>query len=184
MNQFHDCITNFIFAETTLSQADAILIPGASQPQLMERAAALYHDGLAPYILPSGGRNPKLSTTEWAFLQSIGVENGVPEASILKEDRAQHTFQNAEFSLNVLRDTGIEPKKVIVVCKAYHARRALLTYQTVFPKETIFYVSPVTDRTGITKHNWFSTRIGISFVTKEVEKIGRYFEPFLLKQLK
>ncbi len=47
-----DCITEFMFVETALEPADVILVPGGSHPQLMERAADLYHQGMAPYILP------------------------------------------------------------------------------------------------------------------------------------
>jgi len=64
-----DCITDFILVESKISPADVILIPGASQPQLMEKAALFYHQGFAPFILPSGGANPKLELTEWEFLQ-------------------------------------------------------------------------------------------------------------------
>jgi len=59
-----DQITNFIFLETELNHADLILIPGGSHPQLMERAAELFHEGLAPLILPSGGETKHVETTE------------------------------------------------------------------------------------------------------------------------
>src|SRR6185437_9091902 len=101
-------------------------------------AASLYHQGLAPYILPSGGVNPKVGTTEWDFLQKTGIAKGVPEKAILKEDSAQNTFENVQYSLEVLRNKKIIPNKVILVCKTYHSRRALLTYQTAFPIETEF----------------------------------------------
>ena len=175
MSHPFDCITNFIFVETEIAQADVILIPGASQPQLMEKAASLYQQGLAPYILPSGGATPRVETTEWDFVRNVGIANGVPEEVILKEDQAQNTFQNARFSLDVLEKTGIQPRKVIMVCKAGHSRRALLTYQTVFPKETEFFIWPVIDRTGITKENWFLSEDGIKRTMSEVEKIGKYF---------
>lgn len=97
-----DCITNFIFVETEIAPADVILIPGANHPQLMEKAASLYQQGFAPYILPSGGYKPHVGTTEWEFLRNIGIANGVPEEAILKEDQAQNTFENARFSLEVL----------------------------------------------------------------------------------
>jgi uncharacterized SAM-binding protein YcdF (DUF218 family) len=100
-----DCITNFIFVETEIAPADVILIPGANHPQLMEKAASLYQQGFAPYILPSGGYKPHVGTTEWEFLQNIGIANGVPEEAILKEDQAQNTFENARFSLEVLQKT-------------------------------------------------------------------------------
>lgn len=170
-----DCITDFIFVETEIAQADVILIPGANHPQLMEKAVSLYKQGLAPYILPSGGYKPHVGTTEWDFLRDIGITNGVPKEAILKEDKAQHTLENARLSLEVLQKKGTDPKKVIIVCKAGHSRRALLSYQAEFPKETEFFVSPVIDRYGITKENWFSSEVGISRIMTEVEKIGKYF---------
>lgn len=170
-----DCISDFMFFETELGHSDAILIPGASQPQLMERAARLYHRGLAPFILPSGGATPYVETTEWEFLRNIGVSLGVPAKAILKEDRATNTFENARYSLEVLQRQGLQPNRVILVCKNYHARRALLTYQFLFPRETVFYVSPVIDRSGTSKHNWYLNEDHIKRVMDELEKVGKYF---------
>ncbi|ALC89133.1 hypothetical protein AM500_04500 [Bacillus sp. FJAT-18017] len=170
-----DCITDFIFVESELSPADVILVPGANHPPLMEKAAALYHQGLAPYILPSGGYKQHVGTTEWEYLRNLAIENGVPEEAILKEDKAQHTLENARFSLDVLNREGIPYHKDIIVCKAGHSRRALLCYQHEFPKETEFLVSPVIDRYGITKENWFLSEVGISRTMTEVAKIGKYF---------
>jgi uncharacterized SAM-binding protein YcdF (DUF218 family) len=170
-----DCISDFMFFETELSHSDVILIPGASQPQLMERAAMLYHQGIAPFILPSGGANPYVKTTEWEFLRNVGVSLGVPPEAILKEDTATNTFENSRFSLEVLKQQGLIPKKVVLVCKNYHARRALLTYQVVFPRETVFYVSPVIDKTGTSKDNWFLDEDKIRYVMNELEKVGKYF---------
>ncbi|MGO4501018.1 YdcF family protein [Paenibacillus sp. 2RAB27] len=121
----------------------------------LERAAMLYQQGIAPLILPSGGVTRHVETTEWEFLRNVGVSLGVPPQAILQEDKATNTFENARFSLKVLQEKGLNPKKVVLVCKNYHARRALLTYQIIFPRETIFYVSPVIDKTGTSKDNWF-----------------------------
>lgn len=170
-----DCITQFVFVETGMTDADVILIPGASQPQLMETAASLYKQGFAPFILPSGGASQNLITTEWEFLRDVAIANDVPAHAILKEDKAQNTFENARLSLDVLRQAGIQPRKVIIVCKSYHSRRVLLTYQMVFPKETEFFIAPIIDRTGITRENWFLSESGINMVMTEMEKISKYF---------
>lgn len=98
-----DCITDFVFVETEIAPADVIVVPGANHPQLMEKAASLYKQGFSPYILPSGGYKPHVGTTEWNYLRNIGIENGVPEEAILKENQAQHTLENARFSLEVLK---------------------------------------------------------------------------------
>ena len=76
------------------------------------------------------------------------------------------------FRWKFYKKTGIQPRKVILVCKAVHSRRALLTYQTEFPNETEFFISPVIDRTGLTKENWFLSEDGISRTMTEVEKIS------------
>ena len=49
-----DDITNFVFLEDELERADVILIPGGSYPELPERAAQLWREGYAPYVVPSG----------------------------------------------------------------------------------------------------------------------------------
>lgn len=183
MNHPFNCISELVFVKTEISKADIILVPGGSHPQLMEKASELYKQGLAPYILPSGHFNPKIPeySSEWEFLKSIGLKLGVPEDKILKEDQARHTFENAEFSWKVIKENKLPVKKAILVCKAYHSRRALLTYQTVFPKEIEFYVSYVPDRREITEDNWFLDEEKIKTVMGEVVKIGKYFQPHIKK---
>lgn len=182
-----DCISELIFVNDQIEPADIILIPGGSHPQLMEKAAQLYQLGMAPYILPTGKFNPKIPeyASEWEFLKSIGLKLGVPESAILKEDQASHTFENAEFSWKVIKEQGLKIQKAILVCKGVHSRRALLTYQTVFPKEIKFFVSSVTDNNGINRQNWFQDEKAIRRVMTEVIKIGQYFEkdiPYWYKQ--
>jgi uncharacterized SAM-binding protein YcdF (DUF218 family) len=170
-------ITEFVFLETPVSSADVILIPGGSRPQLMERAAALYHRGLAPFILPSGGTNVHLSgLNEWAHLKQVGVSLGIPEAAFLKEDEARHTFENAELSWQAIRQAALEVGAAILVCKAFHARRAHMAYSAAFPEHVLFMVSPVHDERDIRRDNWFTSELGIRKVMGEVEKIGRYFD--------
>lgn len=171
-------ITEFIFLETPTSSADIILIPGSHRPQLMERAAELYHRGLAPVILPSGGTNPHLpGLTEWAYLKEVGGSLGISEAAFLRENKARHTFENAELSWKTIANAALEIRTAILVCKASHARRAHMTYSAAFPEHIRFMVSPIHDERDIRKDNWFTSEIGIRTVMGEVEKIGRYFGP-------
>lgn len=179
-----DCITNFIFVESKISPADVILIPGSNHPQLMEEAAFLYKKGMAPFVLPSGGYKAHVGMSEWAYLQNIGLSRGIPEEVILKEDQAQHTLENARFSLEVLKSKGIEFDKVIIVCKACHSRRALMSYQEAFPHTTEIMVRPVVDRYEITKDNWYLSAKGIERVMSEVQRVGKYFGEFIPKWVK
>ena len=50
MGKYTDAITDFVFLEHEPVKADIILMPGGSKPQLMPKAAELYHQGLAPLM--------------------------------------------------------------------------------------------------------------------------------------
>lgn len=194
MNQaFLDQITEFVFAEHKLEQADIIFIPGSGHPQLAEEAARLYHQGWAPWILPSGRYSittGKFSgvldkqecyqgsyETEWVFLSQVLQEKGVPGTAILKEDRATYTYENAIYSRQVTDGMGLEIKKAILCSKPYHARRCLLYYQLLYP-DTRFMVYPIKD-SKIQRDNWFLTEEGTRLVFGELERMGTQFHEIM-----
>ena len=189
-DKFLNQITEFIFVEDKAEKSDMIFIPGSGFPQLAEEAAKLYHQGLAPYILPSGKYsilNGKFAgvqekqelydgeyETEWEFLKEALKKNQVPEEYILREDKATYTYENAIYSRKVTDRLGMEIKKAILCCKPYHARRSLLYYQLLYP-ETQFYVCPIQD-SDVKRDNWYLTEKGIRLVFGEVQRIGEQFE--------
>ena len=179
-----DCITDFIFVrnDESIPPCDVLLIPGGSHPQLMERACHLYKQKLAKFILVSGGANPKLPDypSEARFLQCLALAEGIPPEAVLCEEKASNTYENALYSYELIKEKGLDNKRLILVCKAFHSRRALLSYQKVFPPATRFYVSSVTDKNGLNRDNWFTKEEYIQTVMREVEKIGRYFADDIL----
>ena len=60
--------------------------------------------------------------------------------------------------------------------KAHHARRALLTYQALFPHSVTFVVSPILDYRDIRRDNWFRDPRKRRYVFDELRKIGTYLE--------
>ena len=184
MNYPFDCITDFIFVkhEKHTPPCDVILIPGGSHPQLMQGAIKLYRKGMAKYIIVSGGANRKLPdyVSEAEFQKSIAIAEGIPSNAILRDEKARNTYENAVYSYEIMRDMALDDKKVILVCKEYHSRRALFTYQKVFPEYTEFFVEGVTDVKGLDRTNWFTNDEYIKTVMGEVEKIGKYFSDDIL----
>ncbi|MBQ8305223.1 MAG: YdcF family protein [Blautia sp.] len=184
-----DDITRQIFVEDHPQKADVIFVPGNGYPQMAERAAELFREGWAPYVLPSGRCSVTVGKftgvlekqdvyagdyrTEFDFLKDVLVKNGVPVEAILREDRAGYTYENALFSKEAAERAHVNVERAILCCKNYHAKRALLYYQTVFP-ETEFFVCP-SCVDGITRDNWFCTEQGIEEVLKEVHRIIRQF---------
>ena len=187
-------ITKFIFIKDEPEKADIIFIPGSSNWVLAETAAKLYKEGVAGKIMPSGmyfyqfGRfmNERVTDerykgvyrTEAEFLASVLIKNGVPEENVIKEERATNTYENAIFSIELIKEMGIEGKTAILCPQAFHARRAFMTYSHLFP-DTEFYVVP-TDTQGITAGNWHKTERGIQVVLGELKKCGEYFEEYFL----
>ena len=54
MQQFYEEITRFVFKADDPAPSDVIWIPGGDSPELPEKAAELYRQGLASILIPSG----------------------------------------------------------------------------------------------------------------------------------
>lgn len=188
-HRFIEQISEFIFAEDEPEKADIIFIPGNGYSQMAEKAAALYGENYASFVLPSGKYSITVGKfggvlsgqeryngnyrTEWDFLKDVLVKNHVPDEVILKEDQATFTWENARLSREVTDKTGIEIKKALLCCKNYHARRALMYYQRAYP-EVKFRVCPCCVD-GVTKENWMNSEEGIQSVLGEVQRIVTQF---------
>ncbi len=185
--RFIRAVTEFIFVEDVPEKADVIFVPGSRKIENAIRAAELYKAGYAPYVLPSGRFStvygsfkgvperyaddyPDEYATEWAFLRAVLMKHGVPDEAILREDMATYTWENAQFSRDVLKAAGLPCRTAILCCHAFHARRALLYYQAAMP-ETRFIVCPV-QTPGCTREDWFRTEKGRARVMGEVQRLG------------
>lgn len=180
MTKFLQDMTDFIFLEDLPQKSDVIFLPGSEEGVLAKTAARLYHAGYAPYIVPSGkyakweGKSKiKEYETECDHFASILMEEGVPESAILKERKATYTYQNAIFTKQLLDEKGMEIKKAILCCQAFHARRSKLYYQILFPDTEILVCPTVTK--DISKDNWYKTREKSDRVLEEIERCGSQF---------
>lgn len=184
--------TDFIFVQDTPEPADAIFIPGNGWPQMALHAAGLWKQGYAPWIVPSGRfsitkgkfsgvsamreRYPGSFETEWEFMRTVLEGEGIPEKVILREDKAQFTYENAVYSKQVTDAAGIDVCRGIICCQSHHARRCLMYYQLVYP-ETDWILLP--SDTEVSKDNWFESERGIRLVLGEMERCGTQFSQIL-----
>lgn len=188
-------ITNFIFMDDPLEKSDIILIPGSSRAEIAEKTARLYHVGVAPYILPSGkfpssrGRfirqcdveSPYRGdyATEFEFIRRVLLDNGVPESAILREDCATNSMENAMYSAAVVKSLGLTVRRGIICCKAYHARRAFLSYACHFP-DCELLMAPV-EVQGVTRDHWHQAEGSFRLVMGELAKCGAYFSDSFIR---
>lgn len=179
-------ITDFIFVEHEPEKADIIFIPGGDQGAIAVKAAKLYREGYAPWILPSGRFSKPVGhctipgyETEWEFLRDILIDQGVPAVAVLEERQATYTYENAIFSRRVTDALGLCIERAILCPQACHARRALLYYEILYP-DTEFVVCPTVTR-GIGRDNWFLEDGKIDVVLGEMERCGSQFHEILRK---
>jgi len=112
--------------------ADALVVLGGAQQERPERAAELFKQGAAPRILVSGFGD---CDTNVRLLE----KNGVPANAIAREPHSLSTFENAKFSVPLLRQMNAH--RVIIVTSWYHSRRALTCFEHFAP-DLQFYSRP------------------------------------------
>ncbi len=102
---------------------------------------------------------------------------GVPDAAILREERATFTWENAIYSRKLTDELGIKVRRAIVCCQAYHARRCRMYYAQQFP-ETELLICPAVTR-GIDRESWYRDPEKIDAVLGEVERCGSQFHEIM-----
>ncbi len=183
----HDFIkdtTDYIFLKDEPQVSDVIFIPGSMCYLLPERAAELYRDGMARYIIPSGKYSVVTNTLsrqnpdekyhgDWSseaeFFAHVLKENGVPAEAIYTECESTYTYQNALNTKALTDRLGIRVDRAILCCRSYHARRAYTYYSRVFTDTEIF-VCPV-EHGDACRDNWYKNEVGIKRVAGEIQRI-------------
>lgn len=113
-----------VAAEVVVVLGARVLPGGEPSPALrarVERAVALYHQGLAPRLLFSGGVGAH-PPAEAHVMRALAVGLGVPEHACLLEDESRSTEENARLCARVLGRLGL--RRVVVVSDAFHLLRA------------------------------------------------------------
>ncbi|MGB9858618.1 MAG: YdcF family protein, partial [Moorellaceae bacterium] len=109
-----------VVEDNALQPADVIIVLSGEQGERVETAVKLYKQGFAPRLLMTGG------PVEWnvaaADIMAWQAESlGVPPQDIVLERRASSTYENAVYTLEILKQKGW--RSAIVVTSPYHLRR-------------------------------------------------------------
>jgi uncharacterized SAM-binding protein YcdF (DUF218 family)/glycosyltransferase involved in cell wall biosynthesis len=121
------------------SRADAIVVfaggvgesgrAGGGAQERLRQAIDLYKGGYAQYMIFSSGYVYTFREAE--SMRALAIDQGVPPSVIVLEERATNTYQNVQFSLEILRDH--KWRRILLVSSPYHMRRALLVWQKQAP---------------------------------------------------
>lgn len=184
-------ITEFIFLEDLPEKADLIIVPGNTWPQPARRAAALYHEGMAPYIVVSGRYSKEQQTfagaacegdrykgaymTEADFLTDVLIREGVPETAVLQERKAEFTLENARYIRKLLEEKKMTVKKALICCQAFHARRCRMYFEYVFQDTDVEFLMCPAVTQGISRCSWMESQKGLDTVLGELRRCGEQF---------
>jgi len=99
---------------------------GLSLTARSQRAAQLYHDGAAPFVICTGGvgHNPP---AESIVATNALVNLGVPRMAIYREEKSTSTWENANEAAALCKAHGWT--RLIVVSDGYHLWRATRNFK-------------------------------------------------------
>jgi len=141
--------------------ADVIVVPGGDGPPRAAQAARLWKQGRSPLILITGDG-------DCLFNKQIMVRDGVNPSAIFVECGSGSTWQNARYSVPVMRD--IHARTALIVTNWYHSRRAIASFRTACP-QMHFAASTIG---GSGEAGFPATAAEWELVIKEYLKLGWY----------
>jgi uncharacterized SAM-binding protein YcdF (DUF218 family) len=126
--------------------SDCILVLGSLDLRVANRGAELYLEGLAPFIIFSGGlgkvTKALFTESEADLFARIALDMGVPAEAIFIENKSTNTGENILFTQWMLEDKGLNPQSFLLVQKPYMERRSFATFKKHWPDKELIVTSP------------------------------------------
>ena len=79
----------------------------------IDRAVSLYKNHYAPKILMSGGTDKEDGVNEAGTMKKIAIQDGIPEADILTEDKSTSTYEDLAFSQKILNGANLHSAIIV-----------------------------------------------------------------------
>ena len=127
----------FLLVEQKPAKADAMVLLGGGITFRVPRALELFQQQLAPTIIITGEGDAD-------EMQRWLSEKGVSAQAMQCETNSRNTWQNASFSVPLLR--AARAKRVLVVTSWFHSRRALACFRKAAPDMEFISVPTKADR--------------------------------------
>lgn len=144
--------------------------PGPAGRRRAARAAQAFHDGVAAWILASGGRRWH-GVPEAVSLAEELERHGVPRSAVSLELCSLSTLENARYSTVILRERGV--RCAAVATSDWHLPRALASFRAFGVEATGLPASspPVSRRRAL----WRAARERVSWWIDR--SVGRWIAP-------
>ncbi|MCO6008922.1 YdcF family protein [Actinoallomurus purpureus] len=126
-------------------------------------------------IIATGGVNRHNGIIEGREFRRLLIERDVPDSVIRYEDQSADTWQNVEFSRELIREALSLGLQVTAVSKWYH-RRAIHVLRTLLPEVGPFHAiswEPMYAGELVTRDRWPGIPDGRRRVIREWEEVSR-----------
>jgi uncharacterized SAM-binding protein YcdF (DUF218 family) len=122
---------DFLVVRDAVQPADVVIVvSGDGTGERARTAARLVRQGLAPWLLVSGGRTGAAPGGAAAEMARVAVAAGVPPERVVVDDGARSTRDNARRSAALMARSGWT--SAILVTSPYHTRRAAWVFRAEF----------------------------------------------------
>ena len=174
-------VWDYLGMHQTPEKADVIVGFGNFNTNIARRAAELYHQGLAPVVLFTGGlgRNTEglLPEPEAVRFARVAMECGVPEKAILLEPESTNTAENILFTRRLLEERGIPHERILGVHQPFMERRITAAMGVYWPEQAFRVTSPqvsITDYLADAKKQGVTENAAVSVIVGDFQRMDLY----------
>lgn len=114
-----------------------VLLGGERDGQRTRKAVELYRAGVAPKIIVSSGAQISWRTTESKEMVALLRELQVPDRDIILETKSLSTYENAQYTKELLEKEALAARRITLVTDHWHTRRAVFVFERVFKASDI-----------------------------------------------
>jgi len=171
LNLFNE-LFDYLSEEDEPEHADIIFVFGSKQTFRIEKAVDLYKRGYAPKILVSGKapfyEKDIVSMSEAEVFAAYAIEHGVPGDALIVEKNSITVPDNVKRSLNILEETHVPHRSIILVNSPFSQRRGWVHFSkmsSVGTKLLRANVDKVSDT--FSRDGWYKNETGVKVVIKE-----------------
>ncbi len=160
---------DFLIVVEPPKSADVIIVlSGGNMAQRVDYGVKLYKLDYGKKILMSGG--PILwNITAAEIMKQHAMYLGVPADAILMEKESTTTYENAQYSLDIMLDQDF--KSAMVVTSPYHTRRTRIIFEKYFNGKGVDLTICAFPYKQLKHKKWWQDEVMMQFITNEYLKL-------------
>ena len=139
---------NFLVINEKPVKSDVIIVLSGGGIERLEKGVELFKNGFAPYLMISNGQEDNL--------YEAAQKMGVPIDSLILENNANSTTENALFTTKVMEKQHLQ--SAIVVSSNYHMRRVKSNYSKAISTSGVSITYCSVSDGGYDSSRWWATR--------------------------